>query len=148
LLSKNLKIKTYRTIILPVFLYGCETWSPTFGEKCRLRDEVIGKWRKLHNEEHNDLYSSPNIVRVIKSRMRWAGNAARMGERRGTFRICGDLRERDHLEDSGVHGRIILRWIFRKWNVEYGMDRAGPGYGQVAGKCESDNEPSGFINCG
>ena len=78
-LSKNLKIKIYRTIILPVVLYGCETWSLTLREERKLRvllmrifrprrDEVTGEWRRLHNEELNDLYSSPNIVRVIKSR--------------------------------------------------------------------------------
>jgi hypothetical protein len=95
LLSKNLKIKIYRTIILPVVLYGCETWSLTLREERRLRvfenrvlrrifgperDKVTGEWRKLHNEELNNLYSSPNIVRMITSRiMRWAGHLARMG---------------------------------------------------------------------
>ena len=83
LLSKNLKIKIYRTIILPVVLYGCETWSLTLREERKLRafekvvlkrifgprrDEVTEEWRRLHNEELNDLYPSPNIVRVIKSR--------------------------------------------------------------------------------
>jgi len=82
LLSKNLKIKIYRNIILPVVLYGCETWSLTLREERRMRvfenrvlrrifgpkrDEVTREWRKLHNEELNDLYS-PNIVRVIKLR--------------------------------------------------------------------------------
>jgi hypothetical protein len=103
LLSKNLKIKIYRTIILPVVLYECETWSLTLREERRLsvfenrvlrrvfglkRDEVTGKWRKLHNDELNDLYSLPNIVRGVKSRrMRWAGHVARMGENRGVHRV-------------------------------------------------------------
>ena len=81
LLSKNLRITIYRTIILPEVLYGCETWSFTVREERRLRvfenrvlrrifgpkrDKVTGEWRKLHNEELNDLNSSPNIVQVIK----------------------------------------------------------------------------------
>jgi hypothetical protein len=83
LLSRNVKIKIYKTIILPVVLYGCQTWSLTLREEHRLRvfenrvlrrifgpkrDEVIGGWRKLHNEELHGLYSSPSIVRVIKAR--------------------------------------------------------------------------------
>jgi hypothetical protein len=72
------------------------------------RDEVTGEWRKLHNEELSDLYSSPNI-RVIKSRrVKWAGHVARMGERRGGFG-WGNLRERYHLGDPGVDGRVILK---------------------------------------
>ena len=83
--------------------YGCEAWSLTLREERKLRmfenmvlrkifgsrrDEVTGEWRRLHNEELNDLYSSPNIVGVIKSRrMRWAGNVARMGEERGVYRV-------------------------------------------------------------
>jgi len=83
------------------------------------RDEVTGKWRTLHNEELNVLYSSPNIVRVIKSRrMRWAGNVARMGSGEACTEFWwGNLRERDHWRDPDVDGRIILRWILRKWDV-------------------------------
>jgi hypothetical protein len=83
LLSKNVKIKVYRSIILPVVLYGCETWSLTLREEYRLRvfenwvlrrifgpkrDEVTGEWRRLHNKELYALYSSPNIIGMIKSR--------------------------------------------------------------------------------
>jgi len=103
LLSKNLKIKIYRTIILPVVLYGCETWSLTLRGERRLRvfqnrvlrrifgpkrDEVTGEWRKLRNEVLRDLYSLPNTVRVVKSRkMRWARHVTRMGEGRGVHRV-------------------------------------------------------------
>jgi hypothetical protein len=63
--------------------------------------------------------------------------------------VCrGNLRERDHRGDPGLDGRIILRWIFWKWNVGYGLDLAGSGYRQAAGTCESCNEPSGSIKCG
>jgi hypothetical protein len=94
LLSKNLKIRIYKTIVLSAVLYGCETWSLTLREEHRLRvfentmlrgrfgpkiDEVIGEWRKLHNGELHDLYPSPSIIRIVKARrMRWAGHVARM----------------------------------------------------------------------
>jgi hypothetical protein len=102
-LSKNLKINIYRIIILPVVLYGCEIWSLTLRKEPRLsvfenrvqrrifgprRDEVLGEWKKIHNVEHNDLYSSPNIIGVILSRrMRWTRHVARMEERRSLYRI-------------------------------------------------------------
>ena len=97
LLSKNIKIKIYRIIILPFVLYGCETWSLILKEEHRLsvfenrmlrrifgpkRDGVTAEWRKLHNEELNDLYCSQNTQGIKSKRMRWADHVAFMGERR------------------------------------------------------------------
>jgi hypothetical protein len=95
LLSVSVKIRIYKTKILPVFLYGCETWSLTLREEHKLRvfenrvlsrifgpkrNGVMGRWRKLHNEELRDLCSSPGIISMMKSRrMMWAGHVARMG---------------------------------------------------------------------
>jgi hypothetical protein len=124
LLYKNIKIKIYRIISLPHVLYGCETWSLSLRKENRLRvfenralrrifvpkrDEVTGERRKLHNEELNDLYSSPSIVRVIKlRRMRWAGYIAGIGGEVYTGFWWGNVRAIDHLEDPCVDGRTKL----------------------------------------
>jgi len=136
LLSKNLKLKIYRTIILTVVLYGCEAWSLTLREERKLRvfenmvlrrkfrprrDEVTGEWRGLHNEELNDLYSSPNIVRVIKSRrMKWAWLVVRMGEERGVYRVLVGKPE----------GKRPLRRPRRRWvdNIRMDLQDVGCGY--------------------
>ena len=136
LLSKNLKIKICRTIIWPVVLYGCEAWSLTLREERKLRvfenmvlrrifgprrDEVTGEWRRLHNEELSDLYSSPNIVRVIKlRRMRWTGHVARMGEERGVYRVLVGKPE-----GRRPMGRPRSRWVD---NIRMDLQELGCGY--------------------
>ena len=119
LLSKNIKIKIYRIIILPVVLYGCEIWSFKLREKGGLmafenmvlrrifgprRDEVTGEWRKLHSESFIDLRSAPRIIRAIKSiKIRQAGHVARMGERRDAYRVLVG-------KPGGKIGRYRRRW--------------------------------------
>ena len=82
-------------------------------------DEVTGEWRRLHNEELNDLYSSPHIVRVMKSRrIGWAGHVARTGEERGVNRVLlGKPEGKNYRVDLGVDGWIILGWNYRRWDV-------------------------------
>jgi hypothetical protein len=131
------KIKIYRTIILPVVLYGCDTWSLTLREEHRLRvfenrvlrrifgpkrDEVTGGWRKLHNEELHGLYSSPSVVRVIKARrMIRAGHVARMGEVRVAYNILVGRPE----------GRRPLGSPRRRWEDNIKMDLRKIGFGDV-----------------
>jgi hypothetical protein len=107
LLSKNTKIKIYKTN---------RVLSRIFRPK---RDEGTGKWRNLHKQELNDLYSSPNIVWAINlRRIGWAKHVARIGRIEVfTGFLWGNLRERDHLEDADIDGGIILRWILGEWGV-------------------------------
>jgi len=162
--NTSVAVKIYRTIILPIVLYVCETWSLTIREERRLRvleymvlrrlfgprrDEVTGECRKRHNEELNDLYSSPNNVQVTKSRrMGWEGHVARQEEGRGVYRVLvGKPDGRRPLGRSRCRWECNIKMGLQKvgcWWV-YGLDWTGSGYGQVAGTCECGNEPSGFI---
>ena len=121
LLSKKLNVKTYKTIILPVVLYGCETWSLTLRKEHRLRvfenkvlrkifgankDEIIGEWRKLHNAELHALYSSPNILGVLNQ------DVARMEQSRNAYRVLVGKPE----------GKRPLGWPRCRWEDNIKMD--------------------------
>ena len=127
LVIKNIKIEIYRTLILAVVFYGCETWSLTFRAERRQRlcenrvprrifgpkrDEVTGEWGIIHNEEFNDLYYSPSFVRVIKSRMRWTRHVARMGERKYAYGVLVE----------GIEGRNPLGRPRHRWDDNIKLD--------------------------
>jgi hypothetical protein len=122
-LSRNLKVKIYKTIVQPIVLCECETWSVTLREEHRLRvfengvlrrifgpkrDEVTGEWRKLYSGELHNLYSSPDIVRQIKSRrMSWVEHVARVGGGRKCMGFWGESpKDRDDLKERGIDGRM------------------------------------------
>jgi len=137
-LREERKLKVFKNMVL----------RRIFGPR---RDDLTGEWRRLHNEELNDLYSSPNIVRVIKSRrMRWAGRVVRMGEERGMYRVLMGKPE----------GKIPLGRPRRRWVDNIRMDLQGMGCGYMDWNglaqdrdswrtlCERGNEPSGSVKCG
>jgi hypothetical protein len=117
-----------------------------FGSK---KNGVRGKWRRLHKEELYDVYCSPNITQVKKLKMRCAGHVVRMGERRCAYKILvGRPERRRPLGRPKRRWRIILEWVFKKRDGEYGLDYSGSEQGQVVGSCKCGNERSGSKNCG
>jgi len=125
-------------LLQPVFLYGYETWPLTLREEHRLtvfekrvlrriigpkRNKIKGEWRRLHNEEFNDLYS-PNIIQEIKSRrVRLVGNVARMGVIRGVQRnLVGKHEEKRPLGRPAHRWEDSVKMVFKKWDGGHGLD--------------------------
>jgi hypothetical protein len=149
MLSRDVKVKIYKTTILPVVLYGCKTWSLTLREEHILRvfgnrvlrrisrpkrDEITGDCRKLHNKELHILYSSPNVIKHIKSRrMRWVGHVAHMGEGRKVCRVLMKKPERKRQLERPRQGRMGSEWILGRltWGMWIGFEwlRTGTGGG-------------------
>jgi hypothetical protein len=162
LLKKN---RIYKSIILPVVLYRSETWSLALREEHKLRmfenrvlrrifglkrDEVTGEWRKTHNEELHDLYSSPSIIIIMKSRkMKWMGHVTRMGEKRNVYTLLvGNPEGKRPLRRPRLRGWIIYIKInfFRDVGVMWtGM--VWLRIEQVESSCEFGIEPSDFVKC-
>jgi hypothetical protein len=161
---KKIKIRIYKTIISPVVLYGCETLSLALREEHRLRvfenrvlrrifgpkrDEVMEEWRKFYNEELRDFYSSPSIIRIMKSRrMRWTGHLARMREKRNAYRLLvGKPEGKRPLGRQDVGAWIMLGWISVGGMERFGLDWSGSGQEQVESLCEFGSEPWGSMKC-
>jgi hypothetical protein len=144
----------YKTVILPVVLYGCETLSLTLREEHRLRvfenrvlrrifgpkrEEVTGEWGKLHNEELHDLYSLPSIIRIIKSRrMRWVGHVARMGVKRNAYRLLVGK-----AEGKRPLGRPRRRWVD---NIRMDLGEVGCGDVDWIGLAQHRNRWRAVVN--
>jgi hypothetical protein len=161
-LSRILLLLQQYFVILPVLLYGCEIWYLTVREEHKLRvfenrmlrrifgpkrDGAMGGWRKLHNEELHNLYSSPSIIIIIKSRrMRWAGHVAQMGEKRNVYRLL--LGKPEGKRPLGSPRR---RWIdnIKMDLLEIGLSVVDCiGLAQVKYRWTAGKLPSGCTTCG